>query len=688
MNVPKLSRFKPARLGVNRFHMRKSGAALPPAAVGGTVGANAETRGVNMQDLDAIGHQTLFEHVFKNAPIGIALVTVDGKWIGVNPAACTIFGYTQEQFMQLKAEAFIFNDLASTNENLLQKLYDGDISTFEIERRYEPKAGQPIWVSLHLSLVRDETSGKPLYFILQIVNITNSKVTEQKLQESIERYTSLKKYNHDAIVSFGLDGLIINGNRMAEQLTGFRIQELIGTSISNLIGERNLQAVLMATNEYAAAEKEIDEIRHKDGHTVEVLATLAPIVIHNQTVGFYIIAKDMTEQKRLIIEKEAAEKTNRAKSDFLAMMSHEIRTPMNGVIGMTDLLLETELDAEQMSYVQIIQKSGATLLAIINDILDFSKIESGKADLVEEPYNVRAIVSDMLNVMLPKALEKNLEVTASFQPSVPDIVLGDVMKLRQVLMNLLSNAIKFTPNGAVAISVKGEAAGGGTTRLHFAVRDTGIGVPADKVVHLFEPFYQVDHFMTRKAEGTGLGLAICKKLIHLMDGEIGYESNAEQPGSTFRFSIRVKNPDDAAALAQQEFASGQEQGGEGSLRVLVAEDNEVNQIVLKRMLQKLGYNATIVANGEETVEAVKRDPYDIIFMDVQMPLLDGVQATRLIKETLPRGKQPFIVAVTAHAVKGDREKYLTSGMDAYISKPIQLEEVASILQACQAVQRR
>ncbi|WP_135553575.1 PAS domain S-box protein [Paenibacillus cymbidii] len=641
-----------------------------------------------MQDWHAIGHQTLFEHVFRNAPIGIALVTVDGKWIGVNPAACTIFGYTQEQFMQLKAETFILGDLASADGDLLQKLYDGDIPAFEVERQYEPTAGQPIWASLHLSLVRDETSGKPLYFIMQIVNITNSKVAEQKLQESIERYTSLKKYNHDAIISFGLDGRIINGNRMAEQLTGFRIQELIGTSIAGLIGERNLQAVLTATNEYAAAEKEIEDFRHKDGHTVEVLATLAPIVIHNLTVGFYIIAKDMTEQKRLIIEKEAAEKTNRAKSDFLAMMSHEIRTPMNGVIGMTDLLLETELDPEQLSYVQIIQKSGATLLAIINDILDFSKIESGKADLVEEPYNVRAVVSDTLNVMLPKALEKNLEVTASFMPSVPNIVLGDVMKLRQVLMNLLSNAIKFTPNGAVAISVQGEALDGRTTCLRFAVKDTGIGVPPDKVAHLFEPFYQVDHFMTRKAEGTGLGLAICKKLIHLMHGEIEYETNAGQPGSTFRFAIRVQNQDDGAALAQQELASGQEQGsGGGSLRVLIAEDNEVNQIVLKRMIQKLGYNATIVANGEETVEAAKRHPYDIIFMDVQMPLLDGVQATRLIRETSQHRKQPFIVAVTAHAVKGDREKYLTSGMDAYISKPIQLEEVASTVQACLAVQQ-
>ncbi|MGV2786915.1 PAS domain S-box protein, partial [Clostridium perfringens] len=282
--------------------------------------------------------------------------------------------------------------------------------------------------------------------------ITQSKIAERKLQESIERYTSLKKYNHDAIISFNLEGRIINGNQMAEQLTGYKIPELIGTRISNLIGERNLTRVLSASADYVAVEKGINVIHHKDGHTVEVLATLAPIVIHNKNVGFYIIAKDMTEQKRLIIEKEAAEKTNKAKSEFLAMMSHEIRTPMNGVIGMTDLILETELDEEQRDYVQIIKKSGTTLLNIINDILDFSKIESGRTELVEETFNLRTALSETLNLILPKALEKNIEVTTSVASDVPSQVYGDVTKLRQVLMNLLSNAIKFTPNGAVSIS--------------------------------------------------------------------------------------------------------------------------------------------------------------------------------------------------------------------------------------------
>lgn len=630
-----------------------------------------------MSDINIFGHQALFEHVYKSAPIGIALVTIEGSWISVNPAACKMFGYTDEELMARPATDYIYSECINNKDKLMQSL-DEASSTISVEKQFVHKDGNVIWASMHVSLVRDDQDQTPLFFISQIVDITDSKVAEQKLQESIERYTSLKKYNHDAIISFNLEGGIINGNQMAEQLTGFKIPELIGTKISNLIGERNLARVLSSAADYVAAEKGINCIHHRDGHQVEVLATLAPIVIHGKNVGFYIIAKDMTEQKRLIIEKEAAEKTNKAKSEFLAMMSHEIRTPMNGVIGMTDLILETELDEEQREYVQIIKKSGTTLLNIINDILDFSKIESGRTELVEETFSLRTALSETLNMILPKALDKNIEVTTSVASDVPNQVYGDVTKLRQVLMNLLSNAIKFTPNGAVSISVQCVRNQANSKLIQFSVTDTGIGVPSEKIAQLFEPFYQVDHYMTRQVEGTGLGLAICKKLVQLMGGDIWYERNPNQQGSVFTFTVDFSFS--ANARNMPEAGTIHENHSDGSdLKILIAEDNEVNQLVLKKMIEKLGYNSTTVLNGLEAVEAFKRYPYDMVFMDIQMPFMDGMEAVQLIKESAPPDHQPYIVAVTAHAIKGDREKYLGMGMDEYVSKPVSLNVISAII---------
>ncbi|NBD23195.1 PAS domain S-box protein [Paenibacillus glycinis] len=638
-----------------------------------------------MQDLEIVGQQSVFEHVFKHAPIGIALVSIEGDWISANPAVCKIFDCTHEELLSRPATDFVYSDDPAINARVLQELFDGASHTFEVEKHFMHRNGDSIWTSLHVSLVREEETGLPLYYISQVLDITATKATELKLQESIERYTSLKKYNHDAIVSFGLDGTVINGNVMAESLTGYKIPELIGTDIAKLIGELNVRNVLTTHGDYTSVENDINLIRHKDGHRVEVLATVAPIIIRGKNVGFYLIAKDMTEQKRLIIEKEAAEKTNRAKSDFLAMMSHEIRTPMNGVIGMTDLILQTPLDAEQQEYVQIIKKSGTTLLAIINDILDFSKIESGKSELVEEPFSVRTTLSDALNVILPKTLEKNLALTTSIAQDVPQIVMGDVTKVRQVLMNLMGNAIKFTPNGAVSIVVQRDPSSeADKVKLRFSIRDTGLGVAADKVVHLFDPFYQADYFMTREFEGTGLGLAICKKLVALMDGDIWHEHNGDQPGSTFVFTGTFRQLELPAVAS----AESEEVQAADPLRIMIAEDNEVNQTVLKKMVEKLGYNSTVVVNGAEAIEAVERSPYDIIFMDVQMPLVDGVEAARVIKEKMSAEKIPFIVAVTAHALKGDRERYLAAGMDEYISKPIQMDAVSSAIEQCLAIKRR
>jgi CheY-like chemotaxis protein len=243
---------------------------------------------------------------------------------------------------------------------------------------------------------------------------------------------------------------------------------------------------------------------------------------------------------------------------------------------------------------------------------------------------------------------------------------------------LLNNAIKFTPNGAVAISVQNIMQDQGTVKLQFAIRDTGLGVPKEKVVHLFDPFYQVDNFMTRKTEGTGLGLAICKKLVQLMDGEIWYESCTDHPGSTFIFTAKFNLQINHETL-KSEISTEQNGLTQNTLKILIAEDNEINQIVLKKMLAKLGYSATVAQNGKEAVEAMERFSYDLIFMDVQMPLMNGIEATKMIRETAPSKKRPFIVAVTAHALKGDRQKFIEMGMDDYVSKPIHTDAVSELI---------
>lgn len=630
--------------------------------------------------IHTIGHQTLFDHVFHHSPIGIAFISLDYAWLSVNPSVCRIFGYTQEEIAAQDPKTLLAGEDQQCIECLLSDLFEGKQALAELEIAHAAKEGKTIWASAQISLARNERSGEPMFYILQVVDISKSKIAEQSLQESIERYTSLKKYNHDAIISFGLDGNIMNGNKMVEQMTGYAIPELIGTSIARLVGQPNLERIFDIKSDYQVVEQSLNFILHRDGTAVEVLSTLAPIIIHGRSVGFYLIAKDMTEQKKLMIEKEAAEKTNKAKSDFLAMMSHEIRTPMNGVIGITDLLMETNLDDEQREYVQIIKKSGETLLTIINDILDFSKIESGKEELHESQFKVRDVLLDTLNMFYPKAMQKNLDISTSVGSTVPEFVFGDIMKLRQILMNLLSNAIKFTPNGAIAIAVRQIGMQEERVTLEFTVRDTGVGVPVEKIPYLFEPFYQVDSFMSRSVEGTGLGLAICKKLAELLGGRIWYEKSETEPGSTFRFTVQFRT-------ASRQLMAGDQPDEESSithqsLKILIAEDNEVNQIVLKRMVEKLGYTATVVGNGHEAVEAHQRYPYDLIFMDIQLPIMDGLEASQRIRETKTDKKVPMIVAVTAHAIKGDKQKYLAMGMDDYVSKPISIEAIAAVIQRC------
>ncbi len=668
--------------------------------------------------------ENLFKTYFNLGRIGMTISSADKKWLYVNDHMCEMLGYSRDELLGKTWSQMTHQDDLESDVTQLNRVLAGEIEGYSMDKRLIHKDGHTIYTHLSTVCCRKD-DGAVDYFIVQLLDISERKQAEDALRESKERYHRITEAVTDYVFTVRFDC-----GKPVETIHGDGSIAVTGYSPEELRADPNLWINMVHTDDRrqicdqasrCALGQPVAPLEHRiinnHGDTRWVKSTLVPhFDINGKLLSYDGLLQDITERKRaeealiqaknqteeskakleqMNLELEAAvERANllaqqavaadRAKSEFLANMSHEIRTPMNAIIGFSEVLAEEKLMDEQKHHVRMIHESGEALLALINDILDFSKIEAGKLDVEIVDYSLKQLLDGIGSLLRPQAIEKGLEFEIRQRSRLPAKIRTDPVRLRQCLINLVNNAIKFTEQGHVYVNVSLRLLDS-KSYVCFDVEDTGIGIPSDKQESIFQAFVQADGGDTREFGGTGLGLAITRQLAHLLDGQLSLSSQ-EGKGSVFSLMVPtgidvtseplldssdlLNKPDrhpDVLETAKMEKFSG---------RVLVAEDSPTNQTLITLLLKRLGLEVTMAKDGTEAVDKAMGRDFDLIIMDIQMPHMNGYEATRILRR---EGITVPIIALTAHAMKGDDRKCISAGCDDYLPKPLNRKELFKVI---------
>lgn len=644
-----------------------------------------------VQNLSICGEQKVeleqsrnkYRKLFNYANDAMFVISLDqnspnyGYFSDINNVACKRLGYTREELLQKTPFDISDDDDFEHSAHLELQLNKNGNTTFQTTYIKKDGTKFPVEISaLHLTI-----DGKDLYMAIAR-DITERKFAEEALRKSEHLYRLLADNVHDVIWTTDDKLSPRHVSPSFCHLTGFLQEEAIALIYRDIIvsspfTKDHFQLLIHTKDKSLHWESEITTAKG-EVVWVESIASALPDSSSNFT-GIIGVTRDISSRKKIMLELEAAKEqafaANKAKSEFLANMSHEVRTPMNGVLGMLQLMTMTSLDDEQFEYVETAMASGESLLTIINDILDYSKIEAGKLQMTPEEFQIREIIKPLIVSFKTAINPQKVSLVCSVDPEVPIIVVADHVRIRQILYNLVGNAVKFTEQGEIHIAIRTlEAMENNLVRLEVTIADTGIGVPEDIGDKLFEPFTQIESPRQKKVKGTGLGLSIVKQLVTQMDGTVQLKRNAAQ-GTTVTFTLVVGKGEIRPTPESIKIPTPILTSPNRRLSTLIVEDEQINQQILQAILTKLGHRSTIAGDGYLALELLQKQEFDIVLMDVQMPELDGIETTKII-----RGSEEYrhvqnipIIALTAYAMAGDKDKCLEAGMDSYLAKPVDIK---------------